>query len=403
MKVVQINAVYKTSSTGRTTFEMHNALRGRGIESYVFCCNYNIPSENVFVVGNNFDHKLHALNSRIFGLQGFFSYMSTKALINKIKLIDPDIVILRNLHNNYLNVPLLLKFLSSIDCGVIDVLHDCWSFTGHCCYYTEINCSKWQTKCNECKLLKTGNKSFFFDNSTKIFNMKSKYFSSIKKLAVIGVSKWISDESKKSPIFSNAICKKYIYNWINLDIFKPKDTSSLRSKLGLSINQFVAIGVSQAWSARKGLNNFISIALKKPDILFIMVGSMPDNIKLPDNILSIPQTSSVDELSSYYSLADVFINFSVQETFGKVTAEAVACGTPLIVNDTTATPELCGEGCGYIIHNNSEDEALAALDLIHSKGKEFYTNKCRLFAVDNFDMSKGIDNYIQVFTDLIRA
>ena len=99
-------------------------------------------------------------------------------------------------------------------------------------------------------------------------------------------------------------------------------------------------------------------------------------------------------------MADVFLNFSVQETFGKVTAEAVSCGTPVIVNDATATPELCGEGCGYIIHNNDEDAAISAIKIIESKGKGNYTDKCRKFAVDNFDMGKGIEKYMQVFQQL---
>ena len=36
MKIVQINAVYEYSSTGRTTREMHLSLIDRGVDSYVF-------------------------------------------------------------------------------------------------------------------------------------------------------------------------------------------------------------------------------------------------------------------------------------------------------------------------------------------------------------------------------
>lgn len=43
MKVVQINAVYEYSSTGRTTMEMHEYLCSQGIESHVFCTNKSIP------------------------------------------------------------------------------------------------------------------------------------------------------------------------------------------------------------------------------------------------------------------------------------------------------------------------------------------------------------------------
>lgn len=400
MKIVQINAVYKARSTGRTTLEMHNALREMGHESYVFCCNMHNPVDNVFRVGCLLDHKIHALCSRVFGLQGYFSFMATRRLITHLRSISPDVVILRNLHNNYVNFPMLLKYLDGAGCGVIDVLHDCWSFTGHCSYYTKQNCSKWQNECHNCQYLSEDNKSYFFDNSSAIFRMKRRRFNKLKNLAVVGVSKWITNEAKKSPIFDNAKLIIPIYNWINLEVFKPRDASELRTKLNIAPNQFVVLGVSQGWSPQKGLLNFISIAKRMPDIMFVMVGNMAKNITLPSNIISIPPTSSIDELCQYYSMADVFLNFSVQETFGKVTAEAVSCGTPVIVNDATATPELCGEGCGYIIHNNDEDAAISAIKIIESKGKGNYTDKCRRFAVDNFDMGKGIEKYLLVFQQL---
>lgn len=37
MKIIQINAVYKFASTGRTTMEMHEYCLQHGIESHVFC------------------------------------------------------------------------------------------------------------------------------------------------------------------------------------------------------------------------------------------------------------------------------------------------------------------------------------------------------------------------------
>ena len=55
MKVVQINAVYEFSSTGRTTREMHVFLQSEGIESYVFCANKNNPHQNIFKMGKTCD------------------------------------------------------------------------------------------------------------------------------------------------------------------------------------------------------------------------------------------------------------------------------------------------------------------------------------------------------------
>ena len=59
MRIVQINAVYKASSTGRTTFELHTALKRMGHISYVFCSDHDDPRNNIFQIGDNMDHKRH--------------------------------------------------------------------------------------------------------------------------------------------------------------------------------------------------------------------------------------------------------------------------------------------------------------------------------------------------------
>lgn len=401
MKIVQINAVYEYSSTGRTTKEMHEVLISRGFDSYVFCTNVHKPKENIYRVGFLLDYKLHAFLSRVFGLQGYFSHYSTKLLLRQLSEIHPDVVILRNLHANYINVPMLLDFLAKKNIVTVDVLHDCWSYTGHCCYYTEDGCDKWQTECHHCPILHKYNKSFFFDNSNKIFRMKKEGCEKLKNLAVVGVSNWIATEGKHSPVFSHARVVKCIYNWINLDIFYPRQTDDLRQKLGLTNQDFVVLGVSQKWSDYKGLNHFVKVANKMNDVKFLMVGYMPNGINLPINIISVPPLTSPNELAKYYSVGDVFLNFSIQETFGKVTAEALACGTPLIVNNATANPELCGNGCGFVIENNDYTQIITAIKTIRKKGKKAFADRCRSFAEDNFDRERGIDNYIALFKELI--
>ena len=112
MKVVQINAVYEYSSTGRTTTEMHECLLAKGIDSYVFCTNYSNHKKKVFRFSGRLDMKIHSVLSRIFGLQGMFSYFSTKKLLAKLEQIKPDVVNIRVLHSNCINLPLLLRYLA---------------------------------------------------------------------------------------------------------------------------------------------------------------------------------------------------------------------------------------------------------------------------------------------------
>ena len=117
MKVLQINAVYNLSSTGRTTTELHLAMLNKGIDSYVAYSKTNKPGDaRLYHIGSPLDVKLHGLFSRISGEQAYFSHLATKKLIKHIDAVSPDVVHLRNLHGNYINFPIgvLLKANSYI-------------------------------------------------------------------------------------------------------------------------------------------------------------------------------------------------------------------------------------------------------------------------------------------------
>lgn len=401
MKIVQINAVYRLSSTGRNVMEMDDYLKSQGLESFKFYSVEIKDSKSYDIIGNRFDHKLHALLSRVFGMQAWFSNLPTKSLLRKLDKIQPDLVVLGNLHSNYIHFPLLAKYLAKRDIATVVVLHDCWFFTGHCCHYTEVGCQKWKTECNNCPIIKRDRGSWFFDTSCRMFRAKKRLFSAIPRLAVVGVSDWITNEARKSPIFEKAMIFQRIYNWINLKPFHPKDTSALRQKLGLGENDFVALGVSMSWDYRKGMEIYFKVAEQMPDIKIIMIGQLPSDIVVPPNIINVPPMGSVDELADYYSLADVLFNFSIQETYGKVAAEALACGTPLIVNDATANPELPGN-CGFVISNNDLNCIIGAIKEIRDKGKNAYQNQCVERANSLFEKDKNLQEYIDLFKTLVK-
>lgn len=398
MKIVQINACYEFSSTGRTCYELHTYLADHGIDSYKFYSMPQLTSDKYELIGSKFDHKLHALLSRITGKQAYFSRIPTHGLITKLTKIQPDVVILRNFHSNYINLPLLAQYLAKNDIPTIVVLHDCWFFTGYCCHYTEINCQKWQTECYGCPLIKVDKASWFFDTTRSVFRHRKHLLESIPRLAVVGVSDWITNEGRKSPVFHNALMFQRIYNWIDLNAFYPRETTELRKKYGIKETDFVALGVSMSWSFRKGLEVYVELAKKMPDIKIVMIGKKPD-IELPSNIISIPPTSSVDKLAQFYSMADVLFNFSIQETFGKVAAEALACGTPIIVNNATANPEIPGQ-CGFVVDSNNVSQVLDAVNAIRANGKKIYLKSCVERANALFEKDKNIKQYIQLFREL---
>lgn len=401
MKIVQINTTYNEGSIGRTTAELHEKLISQGDSSFVFTSTVEDKENHIYCVGNILDHKIHGFLSKLFGLQAYFSRIPTRQLLRRLSEIKPDVVHLRNLHANYINLPMLLRFLADNDIATVLTLHDCWFITGKCCYYTHVNCKRFISGCHDCPALKFDNKSWFFDTSKKVWQDKKQLFQSIPRLAVVGNSEWTTEQARQSYLQNSAILKR-VYNWIDMEQFHERETNELRSNLNLGKDDFVILGVSQGWSNRKGLDVFLSLARELPHFKFVLVGSMSTAEILPSNILSVGKISSIRKLCEFYSLADVFINPSLQETFGKVSAEALCCGTPIIVNNATANPELVGEGCGYVINNNNIDEYVSCINIIANIGKSSYSRNCIAFAKENFDKETNIKAYINIYQKLIK-
>ena len=396
MRVAQINAVYEYSSTGRNVQEMHHFLQKK-FNSFVYCANYSDHSNQIFKTGNKLNYKIHAFLSRLFGLQSYFSYLSTRKLIKQLYRVSPNVVVLHNLHANYINLKLILKYLSRYDIPTVLVLHDCWFFTGHCCHYTEDKCYKWQTECKRCPALKKYNISWFFDRSNRLFKDKKHLFQAIPRLGVVGVSDWITNEAKKS-ILSKASVVTRIYNWIDFDIFYPRDVSIVKKKLFIR-DEFIVLGVAQGWDEKKGLSRFITVAEHYPETKVILVGEIPKDCILLPNIIAVGTIHNIHQLAELYSLADIFLNFSIQETFGKAAAESLACGTPLVVNNATANPEIVGN-CGIVVNNNNEKEIFDAIDLIRMRSKEYYREICIKRAKKFFSKEDNLMSYIDLFKDM---
>lgn len=401
MRIMQINEICGTGSIGRTTYELAEELTNQGHQCLVAYANGNSSFENSVRIGNYLDHKIHALMSRITGLQGYFSVYATKNLLKEIKKFDPQVVHLRNLHGNYINLRLLLKYLSKNDIATVVTLHDCWVYTGKCTYYVPVECDKWQKNCGKCPLLHVDNvnPTYFFDRTRKCLKDKREWFGKIPRLAVTGVSKWVASEAEKS-IFSKKEIRT-IYNWIDTEVFSYRQ-SGLKEKLNIQ-DKKVVLMLAASLSVKKGYNELLYLSKNlSPDYKLIFIGKNELQLDIPDNVIYISHTDDAIELAEYYSMADVCVNVTQYETFGKVTAEAICCGTPAVVYNNTASPELVDEGCGIVIDQSEGMRKIVdAIHEITGNGKEYYKENCQKSAENRFKKSIGVNKYIELYESLI--
>ena len=400
--LLQINSTANWGSTGRIAEEIGEHAAIAGWSSYIAFGRMAEKSKSkLFPIGNSLEIYLHGLESFLLDRHGLGSRQATHTLIRKLRSLKPDIIQLHNLHGYYLNYPILFHFLAEMNIPVVWTLHDCWSFTGHCAYFDFAGRRKWQTGCSSCPQIRTYPSSLFVDNCTFNWQLKQRCFNSIKNLTVVVVSEWLRSVVEKS--FLNKYPCKVIYNGINTEVFKPhKEVWKIRQRLGIG-EAFMLLGVASSWSSRKGFHDYLKLAeILPPNHRIVLVGLTPSMAKkLPKNVIGLPRTNSADELAELYSTADVVLNLSVEETFGLTTVEGFACGTPGIVYDCTASPELIDEKTGMVCHAGDLSAILAALKTLEKNGKQSYTLACRNRAVKLFNKNIQYEKYIDLYRELL--
>jgi putative colanic acid biosynthesis glycosyltransferase len=399
MIIIQINTVTH-GSTGQTCKDLADALEKNGHDCFIAYGQGISDFKNSYKIGTKMENHFHNAYSRILGKQGYYSSTGTKQLIRYIQQKKPDLIHLHNLHGNYINLKILFDFLSDADIPVVWTLHDCWAFTGKCTHYTAIRCYKWQSHCHHCPQVQKYPSSMFFDRSEVMFENKKKWFMSIKNLTLIPVSNWLAEETRKSffscyPIFP-------IYNWIDQEIFKPTE-NNIRRKLGITDNKFLILGASAGWTKQSGkLTDFKKLSgLISDDMQIVLVGGKNKLESLPNNITHIPYLSKQNEMAEIFSMADVYVHMSVEDTFGKLIAEAMSCGTPTIVFNSTSCPELIGSGCGYVVEKRNMHEIYEGICRIKSNGKKSYTKHCISNVRTNYEISLNISQTIELYKSIL--
>lgn len=354
MKLLQVNTVCNTS-VGHIMGNIQKAAIGAGYETLsIYGRRKGYKDIPCLRVGNGVSFWLHVILTSVTDLHGLGSYFVTKKMIKVIKEEKPDIIHLHNIHGYYLNYKLLFDYLKNHYEGKIFwTLHDCWAYTGHCAYYTGAECNRWVKGCHNCPEKGEYPISLFLDESKYNYKSKKAAFIGINNMTIIVPSKWLKDQVRNS--FLKDYTVRVVANGIDFEIFHPTRDLDLRKRYGIPENKKILLGVALYWNKRKGLNVFMELAqIISDDYVIVLVGlSQRKCRELPDNIIGISRTDNQKELAALYTESYIFINPSIEETFSMVTVEAMACGTPVIVLDTSAVCELVDNNSGIVLHKDA--------------------------------------------------
>lgn len=396
-KLIQINTVCN-GSTGRIMYQIQKAAQNQGYTTLsIYGRRSGYSDVDCAKYGNVFSFWHHVALTTLFDAHGFGSYIYTKKIVKRLRIEQPDIIHLHNVHGYYLHLPTLFHYFKTEYTGkLVWTLHDCWPLTGHCPHFTIAQCDKWKQECNNCPNKKYYPISLGLDSSRRNFKYKKKLFTEIDNLTLTCPSFWLKNIVEHS--FMRDTKCVVVPNGIDLNVFYPRKEDTVIPKYNIPYNKKIILGVASIWDPRKGLNDFIQLAqVLSPDYVIVLVGlSQKQILQLPNNIIGIPRTESTDELAQLYTKAAIFINPSKEESFSLVTVEAMACGTPVIAMDTSAPRELVNEKNGVLLSNNSINNYLQAIRYIEEKKwNEFDI----INSVLQYSIEQMTNKMLEIYTD----
>lgn len=229
MKIIQIN-LGNHGSTGGIAIGINEVAKVEGIETYFaypWDSNNKPSKEGDIIIGTKFGRRASRKLGKITGFNGCFSVFSTFKFLRILNEIKPDIIHLHNLHNCYVNLPMLFHYIKKKKIPIVWTLHDCWAFTGQCAYFSLVGCEKWKTGCHDCPQIDRYPPAKV-DRTKIMWKLKKKWFNGVENMTIVTPSKWLADLVNKSYLKDYHV--QVINNGIDLTVFYPIQ-SDIRERL----------------------------------------------------------------------------------------------------------------------------------------------------------------------------
>lgn len=185
-------------------------------------------------------------------------------------------------------------------------------------------------------------------------------------------------------------------HWVNLKNFGPlNEKKELRERFNLS-DKFTVLFVGRL-TAIKGVRELVAVATSLSDINFIFIGEGPlsnflkEESKKKINIIFLGKVEN-KELCKYYNIADLFcIPSQYEEGFGRVVAEAVACGLPVVGSNRGGIAEALDNSVSILMEPSVKNLENAILRLYNDR--QLYVRlkeNCRVYAERNFSENNAL-------------
>ncbi|MBM7652543.1 glycosyltransferase family 4 protein [Neobacillus cucumis] len=187
-------------------------------------------------------------------------------------------------------------------------------------------------------------------------------------------------------------------------IIRIKSDRSILDRFNLNNDRYI-LAVSSL-NPNKNFQAIIDATKDLPnDIKLVIAGG--DNNKVFQQSLDLNKVNAIfvgyvtdEELKALYENAFCFVYPSFYEGFGLPPLEAMACGCPVIVSNTTSIPEVCGNAALYINPHNPKNIAEQVTFLLENSKiqEEFKMNG--LLQSEGYSWKNSVEQLIQIIKEV---
>jgi glycosyltransferase involved in cell wall biosynthesis len=418
MKVVHLNTYDGNGGAGRAVLRLNKGLQLSGIDSDVVCLYQFNSNSGVKAISQTLFGKFRSIVNILFERFLIKPFLKTSAIpfslqrfgvsldsLNTIQ--EADIIHLHWINHGFLSAKEIAS-LAILNKKIVFTTHDSNPVTGGC--HVRYNCTNYVKECGECPVLKNPSEN---DLSHRTWQLKKQAYQQVN-FDFIAPSTWMSERVKEASLAAE---KKVhmISNGLETDLFHPLDKLECRKAYDVDEQNIVILaGYMPSQSDRhKGFPELIQTInhlaadprIDKENLLLLFYGNKGENIdlKIPIKHRFLGQINNDDELVKLYSLADVFLFTSLEESMGYTALESIACGTPVVAFSTSGVTDVVVHRQHGFLAELYDTRGLAegVNWVLENRDTAGLSQSARKWAVSNFSLNVIAQKHIQLYQSLL--
>ncbi|EOR93116.1 hypothetical protein ADIARSV_3681 [Arcticibacter svalbardensis MN12-7] len=414
MKVIHLNTYDGNGGAGRAVLRLNQGLKLLGIDSQVICLYQFNPQSGVTAISNTLVGRIQAVCNILaerFLIKPFLKGKQIPYSLQRfgispltIKVLqDADVIHIHWINHGFLS-PSKMAELAQLNKKIFWTLHDSNPITGGC--HVRYGCTNFKQECGECPALKSPSAN---DLSHRTWLAKSKAYRKFD-FTFIAPSVWMGQCALDASLSANKQVR-VISNALETDIFRPLNKAECRAEFDIDPQaQVILAGYMPSESDRhKGLPELkeaITHLLAHPGVdkgrmilLFYGSNAEGDSLDIPIAHRFMGKISSDLVLVKLYSLADVFVFPSLEESMGYTALESLACGTPVVAFRTSGVTDIVQHGInGYLASlKDTKDLANGIYTILNNPDYAGLSAAARKCASENFNLETIAQKHLDLY------